>query len=126
VYGFLASLVLRLHGEPRARPFSLLSPITLFLVLVLYKGLLVFPFFFKQVNAFRVELQQQLRADLRVQRGNLANALRAADGDDGRRGLPPPPRREEGDAADEWVGLEKIRAGEFGANMLNDLKARGK
>jgi len=101
-----------------------------------------------QVNAFRVDLQQQLRIDLTAQREQLTAFLSLVENrNDADRcfsdsnsassrscsaGVSNDHSDEDnnsknttaGDEMEEWVGLEKIRAGEFGANMLNDLKVR--
>jgi hypothetical protein len=78
------------------------------------------------VNAFRVDLQQQLRIDLKVKRTQLSEHLSLDEERSQRKDSNDSSSSSRGacNESDEWVGLEKIRAGEFGANMLNDLKVR--
>ena len=84
------------------------------------------------MNAFRVDLQQQLRIDLTAQREQLTALLLSDEnrssnkisGDSSTSSSAGVSKDNGSDEMDEWVGLEKIRAGEFGANMLNDLKVR--
>ena len=76
------------------------------------------------MNAFRVDLQQQLRIDLKVKRTQLSEHLSLDEERSQRKDSNDSSSSSRGacNESDEWVGLEKIRAGEFGANMLNDLK----